>query len=249
VPVAVRSIALAAAFAVIAFIAAIAPATPAAAEPTAAEPSPVTYTPPVDAPISDPFRAPATPYGPGHRGIEYDTAPGTEVHASAPGTVVFAGSVAGSRWVTISHRDGVRTTYGPLAEVVVDTGQQVAAGAVLGATVQRLLLTARVAENYVDPALLLSTEQIVHLVAEPFLLPSIPPSSFGLDDLLSPDAIVSALTWAGEHAEQKAEAVYGLTPLPIAVHTVGALWQWEQADCTEGSVIPPSPSSTLTPTT
>ena len=26
------------------------------------------YTPPVDAPVVDPFRPPTTPYGPGHRG-------------------------------------------------------------------------------------------------------------------------------------------------------------------------------------
>ena len=31
----------------------------------------VVLTPPVDAPVLDPFRAPAGPYGPGNRGIEY----------------------------------------------------------------------------------------------------------------------------------------------------------------------------------
>src|SRR3954452_16458952 len=82
----------------------------------------VEYAPPVDAPVSDPFRPPATPYGPGNRGIEFGTDPGVAVNAAADGTGTFAGSVAGRRWVTIRHADGVRTTYGPLADVPVAAG-------------------------------------------------------------------------------------------------------------------------------
>ena len=36
----------------------------------------VSYQPPVDAPVTDPFRPPLTPYGPGNRGIDYATVPG-----------------------------------------------------------------------------------------------------------------------------------------------------------------------------
>ena len=86
--------------------------------------SPPTYAPPVDAPISDPFRPPTTPYGPGNRGIEYATPPGATVVASADGTVRFAGVVAGKRWVTLNHADDVRTTYGPLAEFGVSMGDR-----------------------------------------------------------------------------------------------------------------------------
>src|ERR1700704_3756369 len=78
-------------------------AAPAAATPTPGSPGSVVYLPPVDAPVSDPFRAPSTPYGPGNRGIEYATPPGTTVVASADGTVRFAGVVAGRRWVTLDH--------------------------------------------------------------------------------------------------------------------------------------------------
>ena len=39
-------------------------------------PDAVTYQAPVAAVVSDPFRAPATPYGPGNRGLEYATSPG-----------------------------------------------------------------------------------------------------------------------------------------------------------------------------
>ena len=56
----------------------------------------VDYRPPVDAPVVDPFRPPATTYGPGNRGLTYDLAPATAVRASAPGEVVFAGPVAGT---------------------------------------------------------------------------------------------------------------------------------------------------------
>src|SRR6476660_8453070 len=71
----------------------------------------VSYQPPVNAAITDPFRPPLTPYGPGNRGIDYATVPGTLVHAAADGLVQFAGAVAGGLHVTVLHRDGVRTTY------------------------------------------------------------------------------------------------------------------------------------------
>jgi murein DD-endopeptidase MepM/ murein hydrolase activator NlpD len=135
----------------------------------AADPEPVTYQRPVDALVSDPFRAPASPYGPGNRGLEFDTAPGTPVHAAAAGSVTFAGPVAGRRYVTVLHADGVRTAYGPLARVGVEAGDQVAAGQVLGTTAGPLLWTARIGDAYVDPAVLLAASGVVdvHLVAGP----------------------------------------------------------------------------------
>ena len=80
------------------------------ADPAAAGPATDTYAPPVDAPVADPFRPPATGFGPGNRGIEYATAPGTVVRAVGDGVVAFAGLVAGTRHVTVRHADGVRTT-------------------------------------------------------------------------------------------------------------------------------------------
>jgi Peptidase family M23/Putative serine esterase (DUF676) len=197
--------------------------------------STIVYRPPVEAPVNDPFRAPTSPYGPGHRGIEYDTAPGTPVGAVAPGTVVFAGDVAGVRWVTLRHPDGVRTTYGPLATIAVVTGQPVAGGDVVGTTAGRLLLTARVGDDYVDPALLLSgADEEVHLVPEPASLPSFPAASFGIDDVLSPDAVLAALTWGRDRAAEKVAAVYGVTPVPFVLGTMDALvmWRARQGQCT-----------------
>src|SRR3954469_10424951 len=67
------------------------------------------YSPPVDAPISEPFRPPATATGPGNRGLESPPAPGAPVVAAADGSVTCGGVVAGQRWVTLRHADGVRT--------------------------------------------------------------------------------------------------------------------------------------------
>ena len=64
------------------------------------------FRPPVDAPVADPFRPPEDPYGPGNRGIEYDTEPGSVVRAAAAGSVVFSGAVAGSLYVTLDHGGG-----------------------------------------------------------------------------------------------------------------------------------------------
>ena len=127
----------------------IAASAAAAAGPLAA--GPPAYQPPVDAPIADPFRPPSHPYGPGNRGIEYDTEPGAPVAAAGAGTVTFAGPVAGSLHVTIGHPDGVRTTYAFLATVAVAEGRRVSAGEVVGTAGERLHFGARVGTTYIDP--------------------------------------------------------------------------------------------------
>ena len=116
----------------------------------------VAYRPPVDAQVVDPFRAPATRYGPGNRGVDYVTAPGTPVAAAAAGTVDFAGPVAGSLHVTVHHADGIRTTYAFLASVSVRRGQRVAAGDELGRTGASLHWSARAGSAYLDPLVLLA---------------------------------------------------------------------------------------------
>jgi hypothetical protein len=118
-----------------------------------AEPAP-SYRPPVDAPVHDPFRAPDGPYGPGNRGIEYDTGAHVPVRAAADGRVTFAGWVAGSLHVTVLHDDGVRTTASYLAEVTVVVGEEVVQGDVLGTTAGRLHFGARRGDAYFDPATL-----------------------------------------------------------------------------------------------
>ena len=129
--------------------------------------APVTYTAPVGAPVVDRFRPPATPYGPGNRGLTYGTASGTPVLASAPGRVTFAGPVAGALHVVIQHDDGVRTSYSFLRTVAVRAGQTVAQGAVVGTSGSNFHFGARIGDAYIDPAVLLdSSPGRVHLVPD-----------------------------------------------------------------------------------
>ena len=60
---------------------------------------------PVPPPIRvvSPFRAPASPYASGHRGIDLAVEPGTTIMAPESGTVSFAGAVAGRNVVAIDH--------------------------------------------------------------------------------------------------------------------------------------------------
>lgn len=119
------------------------------------DPTPkIEYRPPVDAPVSDPFRAPSGPYGPGNRGLEYATAPGTPATSIGPGIVVFAGPVAGRGVVTVLHPDGLRSSLTGLVSVTVRSGEAVVHSSVLGVTGTVLHLGVRRGEEYLDPALL-----------------------------------------------------------------------------------------------
>lgn len=111
----------------------------------------VTYRPPVDAPVDDPFRAPTSPYGPGNRGIDYATVPGTPVRTVAPGIVVFAGVVAGVRYVTVLHADGLRSSYGALQTISVVEGDVLNAGDEVGRSGENLHLGVRRGDEYLDP--------------------------------------------------------------------------------------------------
>ena len=88
--------------------------------------------PPVDGPISRPFDPPARPWGPGHRGVDYQVPPGTPVHAAADGVVGFAGGVAGGLTVAIDHEGGLRTSYAFLSRVDVAGSEHVDAGDTVG---------------------------------------------------------------------------------------------------------------------
>jgi murein DD-endopeptidase MepM/ murein hydrolase activator NlpD len=141
--------------------------------------SPVDFPPaygsygwPVVGPVIRGFEPPQNPYGAGHRGIDIATPIGTDVRASAAGVVAFAGSVAGSLFVSIDHPDGVRTTYSWLSAVRVRTGQTVAEGDVIalsgpghpGAVVSHLHFGARVGNTYIDPMLLLRGADVSDLI-------------------------------------------------------------------------------------
>ncbi|MEU3029867.1 murein hydrolase activator EnvC family protein [Streptomyces incarnatus] len=78
------------------------------------------------------WEPPATPYGPGHRGVDLAAAPGSPVRAVAAGRVSFAGRVAGRGVVTVELTGtGLRTTYEPVSPSV-EEGAEVAAGDMVG---------------------------------------------------------------------------------------------------------------------
>lgn len=88
----------------------------------------VTYEPPAPGRVLRAFDPPRSAFGAGHRGVDLALSPGAVVRAAGRGRVTFAGAAAGRRWVSIAHLDGHLTTYGPLADIVVSTGQVVERG-------------------------------------------------------------------------------------------------------------------------
>ncbi|MXW43098.1 MAG: M23 family metallopeptidase [Acidimicrobiia bacterium] len=131
---------------------------------TVLEPLVVRYNPPLQAEIVDYFRPPAHIGAPGNRGWEYNPEPGQPVHASAAGEVVFAGVVVGNRFLTLRHLDGLRTTYGYLAQIQVVEGEMVEAEQLIGTTTGRFFFSVRAGDEYLDPASVLAAGR-VRLVA------------------------------------------------------------------------------------
>jgi murein DD-endopeptidase MepM/ murein hydrolase activator NlpD len=84
--------------------------------------------------VVTPFRPPARPWLPGHRGVDLAATPGAIVVAAGDGTVRFAGVVAGVGVVSVDHANGLRTTYEPIRPSV-RAGQQIGAGTTLGTLV------------------------------------------------------------------------------------------------------------------
>jgi hypothetical protein len=189
-------------------------------------PSPL-YAPPVTAPVSDAFRAPETPYGPGNRGLKYDTEPGTHVRASADGEVIFAGRVAWDLHVTVLHADGVRTSYSFLDEVHVAVGQQVRRGDVVGVAGDLLHFGARLGRAYFDPATLFTSGDV-----QVELLPlEIPPGATPDEEAealralalqrggggMSLPGLGTAMGWLGERARLMGHYAGELNPVGRAI--------------------------------
>ena len=122
---------------------------------------------PIRGPIARHFEPPPTPYSPGHRGIDFNAPQDSTVVAAAPGTISFAGQVAGQLYVTIDHGGGYRSTCSFLSQILVVEGQAVIQGQLIGRSgagnadsgTPHLHFGLRLGSDYVDP--------------EPFLLASI----------------------------------------------------------------------------
>lgn len=83
--------------------------------------------PPVDGPVVRRFDPPTHRFAPGHRGVDLAATAGQTVRAVRAGTVVWAGAVAGTGYVTVDHGGGLTTTYGDV-DALVTAGDRVAAG-------------------------------------------------------------------------------------------------------------------------
>ena len=131
-----------------------------------------TYEWPVEGPVTRAFEQPSSPYSAGHRGIDIAVPFGTPVRAPAPGTVSFAGKVAGALFVSVDHTGGIRTTYSWLSGTAVKKGDAVRTADVLGytgsghpgVTPDHLHFGVRLNGEYIDPMLLLRVVDVVDLL-------------------------------------------------------------------------------------
>ena len=123
------------------------------------------YVPPVAALVADPFRAPTSFAGPGNRGLEYATGGGEVVVAAGAGVVAFAGNVGGVGVVSITHPDGLRTTYTRMQAIEVVVGELVERSARIGIAGRAFHFGARAGGGYLDPAELFAASSVgSHLV-------------------------------------------------------------------------------------
>ncbi|WP_329108355.1 M23 family metallopeptidase [Micromonospora sp. NBC_01699] len=114
------------------------------------------------------FDPPPLPWQPGHRGVDLEGEAGASVRAAGPGVVLYAGRVAGTPVVSVSHVDGLRTTYQPV-EPAVRVGDRIAAGDPIGTLLPGhpgclagvcLHWGLRRAEHYLDPLALLNLARV-----------------------------------------------------------------------------------------
>jgi Peptidase family M23 len=107
---------------------------PAAGRPAAAVHSLSPWVAPVTGPIRvvRPFAPPPAdqPWLAGHRGVDLAADPGQVIVSAGPGTVTFAGPVAGRQVVVVTHGP-LRTTYEPV-EPSVTIGDPVSTGSPIG---------------------------------------------------------------------------------------------------------------------
>lgn len=117
--------------------------------------------------VIDTFHPPPEPWAPGHRGVDLLGVVGQPVAAIGPGTVTFAGMIAGRGVVVVDH-GSLRSTYEPVAPRV-KRSESVAAGQVIAtlAAVQShcppqacLHLGVRRGDDYIDPLTLLSPRPV-----------------------------------------------------------------------------------------
>ncbi|OAN43326.1 M23 family metallopeptidase [Microbacterium sp. H83] len=106
------------------------------------------------------FRAPASEYGSGHRGVDVIAQVGAVVVAPAAGIVAFRGTVVDRPLITVDHGGGYISTFEPLVSTlapgaVVGPGDPIGTVAVGGhAAASTLHVGVRLDGTYINPLLL-----------------------------------------------------------------------------------------------
>jgi murein DD-endopeptidase MepM/ murein hydrolase activator NlpD len=68
-----------------------------------------------------------------HPGVDFGAPLGTPIHAAGDGLIVFAGQESGyGNYTCISHGHGIATCYGHQSQILVQVGQSVVRGQVIG---------------------------------------------------------------------------------------------------------------------
>lgn len=100
-----------------------------------------------------------------HHGIDITAQPNSRVTAAAAGKVVFAGYTPSGNCVSLRHEAGIKTTYLPLAQIIVGRGDSVKQGQTIGyaagvgdasSLLSHLHMGAIFAGEYIDPEALFS---------------------------------------------------------------------------------------------
>ncbi|MBW3537408.1 MAG: peptidoglycan DD-metalloendopeptidase family protein [Actinobacteria bacterium] len=172
----------------------------------------VSYVPPLDAPVVDGFRPPASQFAAGNRGVDYAAEPGDPVRAAAAGQVVFAGRIGSDFHVVVLHADGVRTSYSFMQSGAVRRGDRVDQGDVVGTAGGRVHFGARAGSAYLDPTDLFAGEGPAIRLVPVERLPSEAEERNGL---------IRALAWVGRGAA--AAAQWGAGQVQAAVEQISEI--------------------------
>lgn len=91
----------------------------------------IVHSKPVPGAVIREYAPPSKRWLAGHRGVDIAARVGDSIYASAPGVVTFSGSINGMSSLSITHSDGIRSTYQPI-NAVIEKGVRVRKGQLIG---------------------------------------------------------------------------------------------------------------------
>lgn len=132
----------------------------------AGDPPTTLYAMPADGAVLRLFVRPAVRWGPGHRGVDVASSDGAVV-APADGVVTWAGHVVDRGVLTITHADGLRSSFEPVTALTavgtaVRRGERVAVVESDGAHCRTVCVHwgVRRGTEYLDPLTLVAPRQV-----------------------------------------------------------------------------------------